>query len=121
MSDGIEHAPQALKWFKVYSSTQAACAALLIFMSLLMMFLTPSPFSTLERAESRLTSFVALILALPLLGLFLRGLFLGRTWWSWAYSLLLIALGLLTCLMPVSVLLLIAWFKPETKQYYGMR
>ncbi|MFN3652291.1 MAG: hypothetical protein ACK47B_22160 [Armatimonadota bacterium] len=49
----------------------------------------------------------------------LVALLLPPTPGTWVYHILVICLGLSGCTLPLAVILLIYWFKPETQAYFG--
>jgi hypothetical protein len=48
-------------------------------------------------------------------------LFAGRARWAYTLGIVLIGLNMLwnTCCLPITIPLLIAWMKPETKRWFG--
>ena len=52
--------------------------------------------------------------------LYIAALFLPRKPWAWVYGIFAICVGLANCcLLPLSIPVLVLWFRPETKQYFG--
>jgi hypothetical protein len=49
-------------------------------------------------------------------------LFAGRARWAYTLGIILIGLNMLwnTCCLPITIPLLIAWMKPETKRWFGV-
>ena len=115
----IERANRAHRWFRVY-------VAILVLMSLnmavgavlAMVFGVGStePVAADERIGGLVFAFVALAVG----ALHAFGLFLPRKPWAWVYGLVLIGLGMTTCITwPATVPLLIAWLKPGMKARFG--
>ena len=110
--------PTVVQWFKVYIGF---LAAVYLFLGLfgLVFVINPALFE-IERAEAWVISLVFLAISLPFAALFLTPFFLKPARWVWIFDLVLIALGLGSCLtLPFAILLLIFWVKPETQQYFG--
>ena len=71
-------------------------------------------------AEKLILSGVFLVLCGGLAAIFAFGVFARPASWVWVYDIVLIAIGLTSCLtIPAAVPLLIYWIKPETKAYFG--
>ncbi len=112
-------APRAIKWFKLYALSLSAVYALLIVLAFPLLMMDAAALD-MDPLEAKITGVLFLAMGVPLLASFLAPLFLGRKPWVWTYSLILIALGLSSCCLPLCVFLLMEWLKPETKRYYGM-
>lgn len=52
--------------------------------------------------------------------LYIAAIFLPRRPWAWVYGIFAICIGLpICCLMPLSIPVLVLWFRPETKDHFG--
>ena len=61
-----------------------------------------------------------LLMGLIFAAVFTVGLLSKRQSWAWIYNVVLICLGMGSCLfLPAAIPLLIHWLKPETKAWYG--
>jgi hypothetical protein len=71
-------------------------------------------------AEASLMGLIFAALGLLLSIPFAIGPFLQRRPGAWTFDLVLICIGLgSACCLPVTIPLLLAWLKPETKAYFG--
>lgn len=52
-------------------------------------------------------------------GMHAVALFSARKRWLWTYSLVVIALGVGSCFLPVCIPMLVYWVKEDTKQHFG--
>jgi len=74
----------------------------------------------MSEAKAKLVGSVMLILGLVFFVPYAVAPFLPRQSWVWVLGLVLICIGLTsTVCLPVSIPLLIFWFKPEMKAFYG--
>jgi hypothetical protein len=70
--------------------------------------------------EAALMGLIFAVLGLVLSIPFAIGPFLPRSPGAWTFDLVLICIGLgSACCLPVTIPLLLAWLKPETKAYFG--
>lgn len=73
-----------------------------------------------EAFEMMLTGGVLVGVSAPLLAGFVAAPFLPRRKWVWMYDIILIGLGMGSCLwMPLSLYLLIKFLEPEVRDYFG--
>lgn len=78
------------------------------------------PDRQMSAAEAKVMGVVFLILGLALCVPYAIAPFLPRKSWVWVFGLVLICIGLTSlCCLPVCIPLLIAWLKPDVKQFYG--
>jgi len=112
--------PKVVKWFRVYCGI--LCSIYLI-MVLYSWTLVLAPPGKMPEAEARfMGAFLCLTGLVLSAGFAVPFLVSPRRWWLWGYGIGLICLGMTsTCLLPVCVLLLINWIKPETKAYFRQR
>jgi hypothetical protein len=60
------------------------------------------------------------VIGVPLVVMYLVGLFIPARSWAWVYGIVLIGFGMTSCcFIPACVPLLIFWIKPETQAYFG--
>ena len=114
--------PPVLKWYRIYSGLMA-----LLYVIVLVGVVLVAVFGLHEIAKSEmevrfLLAYIVLVLGLSALlaGGFIASFFLPVKPWAWTYHLVLICIGLTSpCCLPVSIPLLIFWFKEETQQFFG--
>lgn len=114
--------PAVWKWYVIYCAV-LACIFLLFIFGVLTQFFDIFPRSS-EFPESNVRRHVIGVIMLVLAGipfvLFAIAPFLPKRPWVWIYGIVLIAVGMISCLTaPFAVPLLIFWFKPETKHFFG--
>jgi hypothetical protein len=60
------------------------------------------------------------VIGVPLIAMFVLGLFMPAKSWAWVYGIILIGIGMTSCcFIPACVPLLVFWLKPETQGYFG--
>lgn len=101
--------PPAIMWFRVYAI--ASALAVLGFLEL-WQFLTPNGGSLVQY-------FQLFLLSSPFLLIYGIGAAVPYKPWGWTYALILIGLGMLGCLAPFSIILVIMWTRPEVKAAFG--
>lgn len=70
--------------------------------------------------EAYITAAMLLVVGAPLFFGYVVALALPRKPWVWIYDLVLIALGLTSCLtLPFALPLLLYWLKPGAKAWFG--
>jgi hypothetical protein len=112
-------APPVIKWFKVYAGFMAALYGLLTLIGLVLVVVSFGD-EELGMAERLILASVFLILCGGLTAIFAFALFAPRSSWVWVYDIVLIAIGLTSCLtIPAAVPLLLYWIKPEAKAWFG--
>ena len=110
--------PSAYKWFVVYCILMALCYLSLAVMGIVFGFIEPD--REMSAAEAKLMGTVFLILGLVFFVPYALAPFLPRKSWVWVLGVVLICLGLgSACCLPICIPLLIFWFKPEMKAFYG--
>jgi hypothetical protein len=115
--------PPVIFWYKVYCAFMTVLYLLAVVMCVLC-FVTFV--SDAEVRESGVEYIVASVLLIAVNLAFLLpnivALFLRPRPWVWIYGLVIICLGMHSCCwLPACVALLIFWFKPETKAYFGWK
>ena len=101
--------PAAIMWFRVYAI--ASALAVLGFLEV-WQFLTP-------HGSTPMQYFQVFLLACPFLLIYGIGAAVPYKPWGWTYALILIGLGMLGCLAPFSIILVIMWSRPPVKAAFG--
>jgi hypothetical protein len=103
--------PATILWFRVYAIASALAVTAFLFV---WQFLTPAGGRT-----TALEWLGVFALCSPFLLIYGIGAFVPYKPWGWTYALVLIGLGMLGCLAPFSVVLVILWTRPEVKAAFG--
>ena len=113
--------PQIVLWFKVYAGLMAFVYALVIALGVLLMVPNLIPADTSEDAMAmKFGGVIYLVIGLIFGGAYIVGLVTKAQSWAWVYNLVLICVGLTSCLfLPICIPLMIFWLKPEVKAFYG--
>ena len=113
--------PPVIRWFKVYSGFMAALYGLIaIIMAVVLLAGGLSGDEDLAPMEKAIIFGILIVVFGGLFALFAFALFAPRVPWVWIYDLVLIAIGLTSCLtIPAALPLLLFWVKPEAKAYFG--
>lgn len=111
--------PEVVSWFKVYAAAMALLYALVLLFAaaVILMGVFAEDIDPVEMA------FLGVImggLGFVLMVAFAAALFLPQRPWVWVYDLVLIAIGLTSCVTMIATIpLLIYWIKPETRAWFG--
>lgn len=109
-------APPVVTWFKVYAGFMAFMYFAVLALGIGIAIVQPGE----DAAEAVFSGVLLAGVGIVLLALFLGGLLLRPAPWVWTYDIVLICIGMTSCLtLPACIPLLIFWFKPETKRYFG--
>ena len=113
--------PQVIMWFKFYAILMVILYVLVAAVGVLFFIPDLVPADTAEDAIAmKFAGVVYLGLGLVFAGVFVVGLVTKGQSWAWIYNLVLICIGLTSCLfLPICIPLLIFWLKPEVKAFYG--
>jgi hypothetical protein len=112
--------PAVLTWFIVYCLLMALAYVFCIGIALWIFFVAPTLLEE-DASMAMIMPWIFLVLGIVLLVASILPLFLRPKPWVWIYDLVLICLGLTSCLyLPFSIPLLIFWMKPATKRYFGI-
>jgi hypothetical protein len=112
-------APPVVRWFKVYAAVMAALYLLIVAAGLFFLFI-PAEALGEDEMPPWIMTLIFVGIGLPLLAAFAAAIFLPPRRWVWIYDIVLICLGLTSCLtLPFCIALLIYWLKPEAKAYFG--
>ncbi len=111
--------PKVIFWFRVYAGLMTVIYVLLAASSLIFFLADPADLDT-SKEGARLLGIVFLILGAVLAGVFFLPFIARPEPWLWIYDLVLICIGMTSaCVLPVCIVLLIFWIKPETKAHFG--
>lgn len=112
--------PKVVTWFKVYAGILAFVYLLVIVLGCFLSFSSLIPSETQEDAMAmKFAGALYIALGLVFGAAFVVGIFSKNQRWAWIYNLVLICLGMSSCLfLPACIPLLIFWVKPETKAWY---
>lgn len=105
--------PTAVKWFRLYAGFWCLFGAVVLALGV---FLMVRDHAILGPEWRNISSVLAGGL---IFGMHAIALFSPRKRWLWAYSLVVIALGVGSCFMPICIPMLVYWVKQDTKQYFG--
>jgi hypothetical protein len=115
----IAEAPPVLKWFKLYAGLMASLYGIITLIGLFVVFAAGGD-EEMSLMEKLVVASIFLVLCGGLTALFGFGVFAPPVSWVWVYDIVLIAIGLTSCLtIPAALPLLLYWIKPETKAYFG--
>lgn len=116
------HAPGAVVWFKVYAAINAIVYGLVFALGVFMMVVPgfdPTGSSSPELGPivfGIIYGGMGLLFAVP----YTIALFLRPKKWVYVFDLVLICIGLMSCACwPISIPLLIYWFNPDVRAYFG--
>ena len=109
-----------IRWFKLYAGAMAGLYGLLTLVGIVVLAVAGAEDDEISLAEKLILSGIFLVLCGGLAAIFGFGVFAPRVSWVWIYDIVLIAIGLTSCLtIPAALPLLLYWIKPETKAYFG--
>ena len=106
-------------WYRVYCAILAALYLTVVIFGVLM---AVNPFDTGEHSEQELflMGIIYAVIGAILFIVFVTALFLPPKPYNWIVGIVLIGLGMTSCcFLPACIPLLIFWFKPETKAFFG--
>jgi len=116
--------PSAVRWFKGYAvlaflGSLGLVALGVSFLVVPEVFLDGEDLIAGEREEVLRAGIVYTVLGSILAAAYGLGCFTPQRPWSWVYHLVLIALGMTSCVcLPFLVVLLIGWIRPEVRAWY---
>jgi hypothetical protein len=111
--------PEAILYFRIYAGFIAFCGVATMLLGLYLVV-----DGSLGSSTSRRSDLMGMGLGYAVAGAFfavpyLVGLFAGRRPWVHTLGTVLIVLTMATtCCLPIAILLLVAWIKPEVKRWY---
>ncbi len=114
-------ADKAYKWFVVYVVAMVVLYLICSVGGAFALFYDFDVTDT-ESTSIKLNGFIFMVFGLAMLAVYAVGLFLPRRSWGWVYGLVLICLGLTSCITwPITIPLIIQWLKPGMKARFGHR
>ncbi len=115
--------PPVLLWQKVYCFAMAALYALIAVLGLAMaVFRDQLADEQTPPGEVVVIGFVFVALGVGLAAPFAVAPFLPRRRWVWVLHLVIIAVGMTSCLcIPFAVPLLVFWIRPATQAWFGWK
>lgn len=107
--------PAVIAWFRVYAAVSV------LFPLAYVAFWAWANLTSNHPTASQGTAvyLVTAVICLVLVGFFLVAALVPYKPWGWTIGLVAICLGLSSCLVVVTVPLLVFWLKPETKAAFG--
>jgi len=122
--DGTLKPPPVLTWFKIYCGFMVALYVMTALLFAAGLFINPAELEKGTEGPPVWLFYVIIAVAvlgcLMFAGAFASPFFLSPKPWVWTFNVVLICIGMLSCLtMPASIPLLIYWTKPEAKRYFG--
>lgn len=115
--------PAVLLWQKVYCFAMAALYGLIAVLGLVMVvFREQFADEQTTPGESVVIGLVFVAMGVGLAAPFLIAPFLPRRRWAWVFHLVIIAVGMTSCLcIPFAVPLLVFWIRPATQAWFGWK
>jgi uncharacterized membrane protein len=113
--------PGVITWFRVYAGFMVFLYVLVTVGGVALALFSETLASGEEPREVFLIRGVVFaVIGLPLIVMYIVGLFMPAKSWAWIYGIVLIGFGMTSCcFIPACVPLLIFWIKPETQTYFG--
>lgn len=115
--------PAVVLWFRVYAGVMSAIYLATTAGSFWLASWMADAGDRLNGSEAEELAGMGIMLfviSLACLIAFGVGLFMPARPWAWVYGIVLICIGLTSCLtMPAAIGLIIYWLKPEAKMYFG--
>lgn len=116
--------PPVVTWYNVYCGAMALLYGLVAVLGVVFLYLGMNEPTLVdeefEAAELLMIGLICLAMGIVLMVPYAAAPFLPQKSWVWIVGIILIAVGLTSCLtMVVSIPLLIYWLRPETQRYFG--
>lgn len=106
-------------WYRVYCAVLATLYLLVIALGVFLLVAQPSS-REYSRDELAFIGVLYIIIGAVLFLVFAVALFLPPKPYNWIVGIVMMAIGMTSCcFVPFVVPLLIFWFKPETKRFFG--
>ena len=119
MAQNNELGRKTFFWYRVYCAVLAALYLFVIVIGIVMAIMQPQTREYSPR-EMLVMGIIYAIVGAVFFLVFAVALFLPPKPYNWIVGIVLIALGMTSCcFLPACVPLLIFWFKPETKAFFG--
>lgn len=114
--------PPVVKWYRAYATFMTVLYLGIVI--LLAIFLAVDGLTQMRQDIPDWFFYIYMIFIFGLTGMlgiaYLVSFFIPNKSWAWVYHLVLICIGLTSpCCLPASLPLMIFWFKPETKAWFG--
>ena len=127
MEQGVSiRRPSVVVWYKVYCAFMAVAYFLFSVYIAFLIWLPKDQIASQGQVADKVVFALEHLWGGLLTGtlmlslLFVVALFLPRRGWVWVYGIVAICVGLPNCCcLPLSIPVLVLWFRPETKQYFG--
>jgi hypothetical protein len=116
------HRPEVLTWYYIYCALMALLYLLFLGVGVAFLFIPAEAFADQPDGALAFQFNAAVFILIGSVFTLLFGVspFLPRRPWVWIYDLVLICLGMTSCLcLPICIPLLIFWIKAETRRYFG--
>ena len=106
-------------WYRVYLGVMVFLYAATIVFGIFLLVAKPAT-SEYSSNEMFIMGIVYAAIGAICFIIFAAALFLPRKPWNWIVGIVMMAIGMTSCcFLPFLIPLLIYWFKPETKAYFG--
>lgn len=110
--------PTVIGWYRFYcGALTLVYLALLVFSVVFMREMNAT--LTAEQQARAPSPALLIIVTLPAVVLFGLSFVAGRKPWGWVLGIVLICIGFTGCCLPVCIWMLIAWLRPDVKEYFG--
>lgn len=115
--------PGVVTWFKIYAGFMVFLYVLVMIGGVALALFSETLASGEEPREVFLIQGVVFaVIGIPLIAMYVVGLFMPQKSWAWVYGIILIGIGMTSCcFIPACVPLIIFWIKPETQSYFGRK
>lgn len=110
--------PAVIIWYKVYMGLMALFS-LTPLAAGIFLFVGPVTTADMDGMAPEILGIVYIVIGVVFMIPIFAAFFLPRKPWVWVYHLVMICLGLPSCMVVFCVPLLIFWLKPEVKTYFG--
>jgi hypothetical protein len=120
--DETAYPPPVWKWYRVYAGLMAAMYVL--FTAFMVVFGALEATHPGRQRGPAIAAWVYLVVIVGgsalLAAAYAAAFFLPFKPWAWIYHIVLIGIGMTSvCCLPACIPLLIYWFSPETKRFFG--
>jgi hypothetical protein len=118
---GPQRTPGVVTWYRVYAVFMALMYFVIFLAGIAVLFFGEAMADEETPAEFFLIyGIVFAAMGVPLLIMYVVGVFMPAKRWAWVYGIILIGIGMTSCcFLPICVPILIFWIKPETQAYFG--
>lgn len=109
--------PKAVNWYGIYAALVALLHVVLIAVALIAA--SPDPGSA-QQGSWGLHWIVLIVVAAPGLLLYGGSLFMPRSKWTYYLHIVLLALGVSSCMLPIALPVLVKYTSPEVKRWFKL-